>query len=123
MILLIFLKLSKYNQKSIPAKQADFVPFHVTLVQILAWRDSMKILRLSCNTGEGHNSSAKALQTALKHRGVECDITDALALKSERLSKVISDLYDFSIRTSLFGITYRLAQRYSSLQLKGKSPI
>ena len=115
--------MSKYNQKSVPAKQADFVPFHVTLVQILAWHDGMKILILSCNTGEGHNSCAKALQAALKHRGAECDIKDTLALRSEWLSKAISDLYDFSIRTPLFGITYRLAQRYSALQLKGKSPI
>lgn len=83
----------------------------------------MKILILSCNTGEGHNSSGKALQTALIRRGVECDIEDTLALSSEWLSKAISDLYDFSIRTSLFGITYRLAQRYSALQLKSKSPV
>lgn len=83
----------------------------------------MKILILSCNTGEGHNSSAKALQAALKRRGVECDIEDTLALSSQWLSKAISDLYDFSIRTSIFGITYRLAQRYSALQLKSKSPV
>lgn len=83
----------------------------------------MKILILSCNTGEGHNSSAKALQTALKLRGVECDIEDTLALRSKWLSNAISNLYDFSIKTPLFGITYRLAQRYSSLQLKSKSPV
>jgi processive 1,2-diacylglycerol beta-glucosyltransferase len=83
----------------------------------------MKILILSCNTGEGHNSSAKALQTALKRRGVECDIEDTLALSSQWLSRAISDLYNISIRTSLFGITYRLAQRYSALHLKSKSPV
>lgn len=83
----------------------------------------MKILILSCNTGEGHNSSAKALQTALRQRGVASDIEDTLALRSKWLSNAISNLYDLSIKTSLFGITYRLAQRYSSLQLKSKSPV
>ena len=83
----------------------------------------MKILILSCNTGEGHNSSAKALQTALRQRGVASDIEDTLALRSKWLSNAISNLYDLSIKTPWFGITYRLAQRYSSLQLKSKSPV
>ena len=83
----------------------------------------MKILILSCNTGEGHNSSAKAIQAALKRQGVECDIEDTLAARSEWLSKAISDLYEFSIKISLFGLIYRLAEKYNALQLKSKSPI
>lgn len=83
----------------------------------------MKILILSCNTGEGHNSSGRALKAALINKGIECDLRDTLALRSERLSRFVSDLYEFSIRISLFGIIYRIAQWYSSLQLKIKSPI
>lgn len=83
----------------------------------------MKILILSCNTGEGHNSSGKALKNALTRRGVECDIEDTLAFRSERLSKAISYLYDLSIRTSLFGMTYRFAEWYCTLQLRSKSPV
>lgn len=83
----------------------------------------MKILILSCNTGEGHNSSGKALQSALIERGVQCDMEDTLALKSEWLSKFVSELYEASIKTALFGIVYRLAEHYSALQLKSKSPI
>ena len=83
----------------------------------------MKILILSCNTGEGHNSSGKALQSALIERGVQCDMEDTLALKSEWLSKFVSELYEASIKTALFGVVYRLAEHYSALQLKSKSPI
>ena len=83
----------------------------------------MKILILSCNTGEGHNSSGKALKAALTRKGVNCDIIDTLSLKSESLSKAVSDLYEFSIKLGLFGLVYRFAQWYSSLQFKWKSPV
>lgn len=83
----------------------------------------MKILILSCNTGEGHNSSGKALQAALRSRGVECDLEDTLAVRSKWLSKIVSDFYEFSIKISLFGFIYRLAEQYNALQLKVKSPI
>ena len=83
----------------------------------------MKILILSCNTGEGHNSSGKALKAALIHKGIECDLKDTLAIKSERLSRTVSGLYEFSIRISLFGVVYKIAKWYNSLQLKCKSPI
>lgn len=83
----------------------------------------MKILILSCNTGEGHNSSGKALQAALIRHGVECDLKDTLAIKSAWLSKVVSDIYEFSIKISLFGLVYKLAEQYSAHQFKFKSPI
>ena len=83
----------------------------------------MKILILSCNTGEGHNSSGKALRAALHNKGIECDLMDTLAIKSEGLSKFVSNLYELSIKINLFGLVYRIAQWYSSLQLKIKSPI
>ena len=34
----------------------------------------MRVLFLSCNTGEGHNSTAKAIISVLEARGVECRI-------------------------------------------------
>ena len=83
----------------------------------------MKILILSCNTGEGHNSSGKALKAALTSKGVWCDIVDTLALRSKRLSNFVSDLYECSIKIGLFGLVYRFAQWYSSMQFKFKSPI
>ena len=64
----------------------------------------MKILILSCNTGEGHNSSGKALKAVLTRKGADCNIIDTLSLKSESLSKAVSDLYEFSIKIGLFGL-------------------
>jgi len=49
----------------------------------------LRIVMLSCNTGEGHNSTARAVRDVLLARGVECDIVDVLACFSPRLSKFI----------------------------------
>ncbi len=67
----------------------------------------MKILILSCNTGEGHNSCAKALQIAMQRRGITCEIQDTLALVSEGLSQRVGDAYLFSTRGSLFEFVYK----------------
>ena len=67
----------------------------------------MKVLILSCNTGEGHNSCAKALQIAMQRRGINCEIQDTLALVSEGLSQRIGDAYLFSTRGSLFEFVYK----------------
>ena len=34
----------------------------------------MRILMLSCNTGEGHNSTGNAVREVLEARGVECEM-------------------------------------------------
>jgi processive 1,2-diacylglycerol beta-glucosyltransferase len=68
----------------------------------------MKILILSCNTGEGHNSCAKALQIAMQRRGITCEIQDTLALVSEGLSQQVGNAYLFSTRGSLFEFIYKL---------------
>ena len=39
----------------------------------------MNVLILSCNTGGGHNSCAKAIAAELQSRGHTCRIDDALA--------------------------------------------
>lgn len=49
----------------------------------------MRVLLLSCNTGEGHNSTAKAIMEVLQARGVECELSDVLACLSPRFSKFI----------------------------------
>lgn len=51
----------------------------------------MRILVLSANTGEGHNSSARALIERLQQQGVQCDMQDCLAFLSPGFSKFISD--------------------------------
>ena len=44
----------------------------------------MKILILSCNMGEGHNTAGRAVYEKFRQMGVECDFEDALA-KAEQL--------------------------------------
>ena len=39
----------------------------------------MKVLILSCNTGGGHNSAAKAIKEAFDERGHYCCVMDALS--------------------------------------------
>ncbi len=50
----------------------------------------MRTLILSCNTGAGHNSCAKAIQEVYQSRGDMCDIYDALLFISKRGAKFIA---------------------------------
>lgn len=74
----------------------------------------MQFLILSCNTGEGHNSAAKALKEYIELRGDTCEIHDALAYWSETSSKVISKSHVFIYRRlpKLFGIGYRFEENH-----------
>jgi len=88
----------------------------------------MKILILSCNTGEGHNSSASALRNAMLKRGIECDKEDTLALVSEFFSRKTSDIYIYSTRINAFQTVYKLGNFVSETNsglLSGhlKSPV
>ena len=51
----------------------------------------MRTLILSCNTGAGHNSCARAIQEVYQSRGETCDVIDALLFISKRASKFISN--------------------------------
>lgn len=50
----------------------------------------MKVLILSCNTGEGHNSASKAVKAQLELLGAQADIEDSLAFLGEGVSKIVS---------------------------------
>ena len=50
----------------------------------------MRVLILSCNTGEGHNSCGKAIQEAFHARNIDCEMEDALRFVSPKFSKVMS---------------------------------
>ena len=60
----------------------------------------MKTLILSANTGQGHNSCARAIQEAFRKCGDECDIRDVFGLVSEKLSRMISLNHDRTYRKS-----------------------
>ena len=54
----------------------------------------MKILLLSCNAGQGHNSAALAVKEALESRGVDCVMKDTLSFAHIRsTSKIVSGTY------------------------------
>lgn len=86
-------------------------------------RNTMKkILILSCNTGEGHNSAARAIKTHLTACNVECDIIDTLSLVGNTISQSVSDLYLYSTKTNLFKYMYRIGGAVSD-SIKTKSII
>lgn len=83
----------------------------------------MKILILSCNTGEGHNAAANAVLEEAKRRGHEAVLTDMMLLSGEGTSKLIGGLY-VNIAKNLphfFGFIYRLGSLISNPYLK--SPV
>ncbi len=73
----------------------------------------MRILLLSCNTGEGHNATAKAIIEVLEANDVQWDLRDVLACQSPKFSKFISNwhvrLYKYAPR--LFDVGYRALER------------
>lgn len=82
-----------------------------------------KILILSCNTGQGHNSAGLAVKEECERRGVPVELVDALSFARGRASKTISGAY-IQLATkapSVFGGMYRLGGAISSP--KRKSPV
>ena len=62
----------------------------------------MKILILSASTGEGHNSSAKAILSAMLKQGIDAEMQDVLAIASPRTSKKVSNTYVKSTEVHCF---------------------
>ena len=75
----------------------------------------MRILILSCSTGEGHNSCAKAIKGAAERRGDLCVIQDTLQFISDGASKFISDWHARFYRyfPKLSDGAYSFAQEHS----------
>ena len=76
----------------------------------------MKILILSCNTGGGHNTAAKAMKEEIERQGHEAVIIDYLALANQVTSDLISNSYIGMARHSphSFGMIYRAGMSISS---------
>ncbi len=72
----------------------------------------MRILILSCNTGEGHNSAGKAIQEVLTPLGVFSEIMDALSFWSPKISKFICNWHVrlYTRAPLLFNAGYRMAE-------------
>lgn len=68
----------------------------------------MRVLILSCNTGGGHNSAAKAIQEVLNTRNDQAQMKDTLAFTSKAFSNIICDTYVGLVKHTpkLFGLLY-----------------
>lgn len=84
----------------------------------------MRVLILSCNTGEGHNSCGKAIQEAFCDKGIPCEMEDAFRFISPKVSKLISFLFVRVYRhlPGLFRFGYRYSEEHPGV-FKRKSGI
>ena len=84
----------------------------------------MRILILSCNTGEGHNSCATALREYFQAQGTPCDVADALGFWSQGMSKFISRWHTriYRYAPGLFRRGYAFVERHPAL-LRERSAI
>ena len=79
----------------------------------------MKILILSCDTGEGHNSAAHAIVEALTKRKIAYTLADPIAFGSEKAKGIVSSSYNNMIKKipAAFGVIYKAGDLYSSTKL------
>ncbi len=75
----------------------------------------MRILILSCSTGQGHNTAAKAVKEAFERNGDTCEMKSALMFLSQVADDVICDGHVFLYKRlpKLFGVGYRFEERHS----------
>ena len=82
-----------------------------------------KVLILSCGTGGGHNSAARAIQENLIDRGIETDFIEYLDIINPRVRNRVNKLYISSTRKNgkVFKVVYKLGEIYQKTNLK--SPV
>ena len=83
----------------------------------------MKVLLLSCSTGEGHNSAAKAYGDYLSSRGVESVFRDVLGFAGKNVTQKASEIYNSTLSNHLFGIIYKLGSAISDWTIGKSSPV
>lgn len=83
----------------------------------------MKILILSCDTGEGHNSAGKAVKEAAELKGHTVEMMDMFLLSGKRTSHAVAGAYIGIVKhiPFFFGFIYKLGMMISSS--KHKSPV
>ena len=77
----------------------------------------MATLILTCSTGQGHNSCARAIQEYYQAQGETCTVEDALAFVSPRISKIIcwGHVTIYRHFHGLFQIGYRYSEKHSGV--------
>ncbi len=79
----------------------------------------MKVLVLSCNTGGGHNSCGRYIQSELILNNIECDFVDYFSILGNKLSKKVERLYlkSTSGQGYIFKNVYKLGETYNKTSL------
>lgn len=72
------------------------------------------ILLLSCFTGEGHNSAARALQEEFQRSNIASRMADPVSFQSKRAQNFVSSCYNSMIRKTpaAFGALYKAGELY-----------
>lgn len=80
----------------------------------------MKVLVLSCNMGQGHNTAAKAIKEEWERRGVTCDMKDALSFGGATFSKGACYAYTkiVIVAPKLYALGYRATAAMSNPRVK-----
>lgn len=80
----------------------------------------MSVLILSCDTGEGHNSCAKAIKEIYDAKGVPCEIINPLQLISERFSRIVHRTHTFIYQkhAKIFEMGYEYAEKTKKFRVR-----
>lgn len=72
----------------------------------------MKVLILSCNTGQGHNTAGKAVREELLRRGIPCKMLDTLRFGRPKTSGRASKVYVKTTTSfpAAFGLAYKAGE-------------
>lgn len=83
----------------------------------------MKILILSCDTGEGHNSAGKAIKEAAELKGHTAEMLDLFLLSGKKTSHIVAGAYIGIVKhiPFFFGLLYKLGLLVSNT--RWKSPV
>lgn len=82
-----------------------------------------KVLILSCGTGGGHNSAAKAIKESLEEKGLDVDFVEYLDIVNPKIRKKVNNLYIKTTKGNgkIFKVVYKLGEMYQKTNLK--SPV
>lgn len=82
----------------------------------------MRVLILSCNTGGGHNTAAKALLEVFANQNDYCEIKDALSFGGQLASDLVCDTYIEMVKKTpkIFGELYNFSEKLGQITTQSK---
>lgn len=105
------LRFSAYAPARLPERTRSATLAAAARLAPLQWGwEFMKVCILSCSTGQGHNTAAKAVFEALTERGAECVFLDPFSLRGDRIAQRVANAYirNAVLAPHLFGALYWL---------------